>query len=143
MPEIEAAQLAIAREEKGGRSLVGLSAAQYHRGGLIGDFGDLALNATEGLILAQRGETMMTARATSSFGPWLDAMNRNAISPAQLRGSQMVAAGGVAGGPEVHLHIQTMDAKSFLDWGRRGGASQLKQLLNMGIAQYGGLGIRG
>lgn len=141
LPEIQAAQQQIAQEEKGGRSLVALSAAQYHTGGLINDFGDLALNSTEGFILAQRGERMMTAAASSTHGPLLDAMNSGAIPPAMLRGSRAVPASAGAVG-EVHLHIDALDAQSFEDWGRRGGSTKIRQMLNQGTGQYGGLGVR-
>ena len=60
MPEIQAAQLQIQQEERGGRSLTAMSAAQYHTGGYINDFGDLATGPDEGFIHAQRGELMLT-----------------------------------------------------------------------------------
>jgi len=141
LPEIQAAQAQLAREEKGNRSLVGLSAAQYHTGGIVNDFGDLALNSAEGFILAKRGETMMTAAATSSYAPMLHAMNNGAITPAMLRGSQMVPAGAGAGGG-APIYISAWDAQSVQQWLARGGATQIRQGSNMATSQYGGKGVR-
>lgn len=140
LPEIQAAQAQLAQEEKGGRSLVSLSAAQYHTGGMIGDFGDLGLNSSEGLILAQRGEMMMTAAAASSFAPALHAMNSGALSPGMLRGSQMVPASSASAAAPIQ--ITAWDGKSVDTWLRNGGATKIRQAQNMGTMQYGGLGMR-
>ena len=140
VPEIQAAQIQLNQEEKGGRSLVGMSAAQYHVGGMINDFGDLALNSSEGFILAQRGEMMMTAGAASTYGPTLHGMNSGAISAGALRGNQMVPASSAGGAAPIS--ITAWDAASVQRWLANGGATQLRQGANVATTQYGGKGVR-
>ena len=45
VPEIQAAQATLDRAEKGGRDKISFSAAQFHSGGSISDFGDLWTSA--------------------------------------------------------------------------------------------------
>ena len=49
----------LTREARAGRAQFSMSATQFHDGGMIGDFGDLATSSNEGFIHAMRGEIVM------------------------------------------------------------------------------------
>ncbi len=66
----------MSREGAAGRANVTTTAAQFHGGGSIDDFLDLATSDSEGFIHARQGEYMMHDAAASTNAPWLEAMNR-------------------------------------------------------------------
>ena len=138
--EIQAAQAQLNAEEKAGRSQISVSAAQYHTGGMIGDFGDYGTSDTEGFIHAKAGEFVVHDGAVPGNTALLSAINAGrTITPAAAQGSRMVAASGGSGSQIV---ITAWDGKSVDTWLRNGGATQLRQGLNQATGQYGGVGIR-
>jgi hypothetical protein len=140
LSEIQAAQQQIATEEKNGRSLVGMSAAQYHTGGWIGDFGDYGTSSTEGFIHAKAGEFMVHDGAAAGNGALLQAINSGrSVSPAAAQGSRMVPA-SMGGG--FTIPITAWDGASVDSWLRNGGALRMSQAVNAATGQYGGIGRR-
>lgn len=139
-PEINAALSSIQKQERGGRGAVTMSAAQYHTGGMIGDFGDMATSDTEGFIHAMRNEFVVNPMAAANHAPILQAMNSgvnfaysNTTQPRMPAGS-----GSGAGGTVV---IQALDSKDVATWAKtRGGSRALTAALNQGNGQYSGVG---
>ncbi len=64
VPDITAAEAQIERMENVGRGAVSFSAAQFHAGGTIGDFGDLWTSQTTGFIHAELGEHVLSRAET-------------------------------------------------------------------------------
>jgi hypothetical protein len=139
-PEINAALSSIQKQERGGRGAVTMSAAQYHTGGMIGDFGDMATSDTEGFIHAMRNEFVVNPMAAANHAPILQAMNSgvnfgysSTVQPRMPAGS-----GSGAGGTVV---IQALDSKDVATWAKtRGGSRALTAALNQGNGQYSGVG---
>ncbi len=132
---------------KGGGQFLAKNAAQFHSGGRITGFGDLATSGNEGFIHAMAGETVMNPGATSSHAPMLDAMNSGASS-AEIAAMYLQASsgGGVstgAPGGETHIHVHTLDTKTMTSWLRDGGAQMITQHQNRNAARYSGEGIGG
>ena len=150
VPEVAAVQAKIDAEEKGGRGRLTMSAAQFHQGGLITGFGDLATSGTEGFIHALMGERMMNPIASSTHGPFLDAMNAGhnpaTILTSQMQGAIKSIAGGSttrmgtgAGGNGATLNVSAIDAASFARQLRTGGLGKvIQQHLNGDAGTYGG-----
>lgn len=137
-PEINAVITSLQRQEIGGRSAVTMSAAQFHSGGFINDFGDLGTSDSEGFIHAQIGETVMNPAATAAHAPILAAMNSgtnfgysNSVQPRMPSSSS---------GGQVTLNISALDSKSVAAWARAGGGRTLVAAINQAQRQYAGVG---
>ena len=136
-PEINAALLSIQKQEAAGRSAVTLSAGQYHSGGSIGGFGDLATSDTEGFIHAMRNEFVVQPMAAQAHGPLLNAINAGNVSYSSTVQPRMPAS---ASGGGMTLTIQAMDSKSVAQWAKAGGGRALVSAMNQAQTQYSGVG---
>jgi hypothetical protein len=139
VPEISAAMVQLAAEEKGGRSLVSLNAAQYHTGGMVGDFGDFATGPGEGFAKLLADEYVVHPMAAQAHAPLLSAINAGNVSYSNTVQPRMPASQAQAAAP---ITITAWDGASVDSWLRNGGATKLRQGLNTATAQYGGLGVR-
>jgi hypothetical protein len=136
--EITAAEQKLGTEEKNGRDLVAMSAAQFHTGGMIGGFGDFATSSTEGFIHAKAGEFVVRDGAAAGNTALLHAINSGlSVTPSAAGGSRMVPASSAGGSP---ISIVAWDGKSVDTWLRNGGAMKLRAASNMANGQYGGIG---
>ena len=162
VPEITNAQNQVNREGAAGRANVQMTGAQFHTGGWVDDFLDLATSYNEGFIHAEAGEYMMRSGAAAMNAPWLEAMNRgldmtSAVGALMPRsgGSTIpretgaaanlaYSVGGTIGGPapssagHVHLHVHALDSRDVGRWLRGGGAMQIQTELNRNVARYSG-----
>ena len=152
VPEIQAMRSSrwIAKAAAG-RANVTTTAAQFHGGGWIDDFLDMATSDSEGFIHARQGEYMMHNAAASTNAPWLEAMNRgleltSALAPVLSPGAtpretgaasnlperwrQRIAAGGAASRDLRHLHVHALRPAHVSRWLRSGGAMQIQTELN-------------
>jgi hypothetical protein len=128
--EIKSAQSQLTSEQKAGRSQYGMSAAEFHGGGVVNGFGDYATSGDEGWIHAQRGETVMHTSASEMHGDALGLMlagasrgqmasyyGAQAMQPSYRATMQQGAFGG--GGHTFNngdtYHIRAIDSKSFGD----------------------------
>jgi hypothetical protein len=134
---------------RGGAYAVAASANQFHTGGMVTGFGDLATSGTEGFIHALQYETVMNPAASWSHGSVLDAMNRGA-SPTDVArmylgaGSSGASASAAPSGGDSHnWTVHAIDAKSFRDLLRGGGAAIVKSEVNRFTSVYAGDGISG
>ena len=132
---------------RGGAYAVAASANQFHTGGMVTGFGDLATSGTEGFIHALQYETVMNPAASMSHGSVLDAMNRGA-SPTDVArmylgagSSGASASAAPAGGDSHSWTVHAIDAKSFRDLLRGGGAAVVKSEVNRFTSVYGGDGV--
>lgn len=139
LPEIQAVQASLQKQEIGGRGSLTLSAAQYHTGGFIDDFGDFGTNSNEGFIHAMRDEFVVKPAAAAAHAPILQAMNAganfgysNAVQP------RMPASSG--SGATVNLTVQALDSKSVASWAQGGGGRALVAAINQAQRQYSGVG---
>ena len=139
VPEINIALAQLAAEEKGGRSKVSLSAAQYHTGGMVGGFGDFATGPDEGFAKLLAHEFVVQPMAAQAHAPLLSAINAGNVSYASAVQPRMPASSAQAAAP---ITIQAWDGASVDSWLRNGGATKLRQGINMATGQYGGSGIR-
>jgi hypothetical protein len=128
----------------GGRDYMSRAAVQYHTGGLIDDFGDLAVNSQEGYIKALRGEIMANPTAAANHGPMIHAMNAGA-SAADVVGMYLnQGAKGTSSAPAsgvTHNHtynISTMDAGGVKSWLNNGGTDLIVDGINRRNANYSG-----
>ena len=148
-PEVAAVQAKIDAEEKAGRSKITMSAAQFHSGGLITNFGDFGTSGTEGFIHAMMGERVMNAQASGTHGPLLDAMNAGYNPTSVLSGQTRAAVASIAGGSTTRMGtggggnstpftITALDSQSVQRWLRMGGGKQIQQHLNAAPGLYGG-----
>ena len=113
-PEIMRAQQTLTREQKAGRSQYGMSAAQFHSGGMIGDFGSMGTVGDQGWIHAQQNEFVVQQQAAMSHTQALQLMNSGA-SHGEMADYYGAGGGGfqpAAGGNDVHLHFHTPDPGS-------------------------------
>lgn len=144
VPEIAAVQQTIDQQMRGGRGNIVMSAAQFHTGGRIVGFGDLSTSNTEGFVHAQLGEHVMTPRASSNYGPMLDAMNRgsdvHSIINSYVRGSRQMSSAS-SGGSGGGITIQALDSKSIEYWLRNGGAMQIQKATNGNVERYSGVAL--
>jgi len=131
----------------GGRGSLARSAVQFHSGGTIGGFGDLATSGNEGFIHAMLGETVMTPNATRAHGPALNAMLNGAsssdIAAMYLAGSRPFTSAPSGGDTHHHYSISALDAKSFSSFLKNGGAQTIVKHTNRYASQYAGDGING
>jgi len=161
LPEITNAEAQVTREGRAGRDNVTTTAAQFHGGGWVDDFLDLATSDSEGFIHAREGEYMMHDAAASTNAPWLEAMNRgldltSALAPVLSPGappretgsastylsagggSSTGGRGGASSENHVHLHVHAIDQRDVSRWLRSGGAMQIQTELNRNTARYSG-----
>ncbi len=138
----------IERMARGGAQYTGRAAAEFHSGGLIGGFGDLATTGSEGYIHAMMGEGITNVPATQMHGAAIQKMNDGA-TPADMA-SHFLQAGGAGtraasggGGGDTHLHVHTMDTKTMTTWLRNGGAKMITSAQNAHVATYGGSASNG
>ncbi len=118
-PEIQKYMQTVTREQKAGRSQFGMSAGQFHQGGLVGGFGSMATSSNEGWIHAKRGEVVLNEQAAMSHGDVAMMMNSGA-SRSQI-GDYLGGGGGggvapAAGGDEYHFHLHALDTSTAEDW---------------------------
>lgn len=129
---------------KGGSYAVSMSASQFHSGGDITDFGDLATSPNEGFIHAMLGEAVVNPIAAATHRPAISAMNDGA-SPDDI--AAMYSGGGSgSGGGDTHYHswsINAMDSKSFDSFLRNGAARSIVKATNQYTTKYAGDGISG
>ena len=107
-PDIMNAQQQLTREQKAGRSQYGMNAAEFHGGGVVNGFGDMATSPNEGWAHLQRGETVMHQSASSMHGDALSLMLAGAS-----RGDMASYYGGGSTTPpggDTHLHFHAPDA---------------------------------
>ena len=137
-PEINTVLLQLQKQQSAGRSGITFGAAQYHTGGAIGDFGDLATSDTEGFIHAMKNEFVVNPTAAAAHAPILSAMNNgvNFGYSSQVQ-PRMPASSGGGGGT---IHIQAMDSKSVATWAKTGGGKMLMAAMNQAQSQYSGIG---
>lgn len=133
----------------GGRQYLMRSASQYHSGGVISGFGDLATSGNEGFIHAMLNETVMNPSASALHGNVLSAMNGGAgvsdvaaMYLAQARPSVSMPSAS-SGGDTHHWTVNALDASSFSRFLRDGGAQQIVKHVNRYASQYAGDGING
>jgi hypothetical protein len=136
-PEINAAMQSLQKQQIGGRSAVTLSTGQYHSGGMIDGFGDLATSDTEGFIHARQNEFVVNPMAAQSHAPLLNAINTGNVSYSNSVQPRMPASSG-SGAPVFNLSC--WDAKSVAQWMKAGGARAITSGLNQGQTQYSGVG---
>jgi hypothetical protein len=137
-PEINAALSSLQKQEIGGRSQVTLTAGQYHTGGLVDDFGDLATSDTEGFIHAMRNEFVVQPSMAQAHAPLLNAIQSNNVSYGSSVQPRMPAISG--SGAPVTLTVQALDSKSVAAWAKGGGGLALMSALNQAQRQYSGVG---
>ena len=138
----------ISRLAKAGMAGLKTSAAQFHDGGSITGFGSFATSSTEGFIHAMLGETVMNRNASTNplHAPALAGINSgaDAATLAAHYLSKMTGGGGAGtpAGGDTHHHwdVTTLDAKSFRDMLRDGGAEAISGELNYYTGQYSGAG---
>jgi hypothetical protein len=145
-PEIKKAQSQLTREQKAGRSQYGMSAAQMHYGGPVGDFGSMATTGDQGWIHAQQGEFMVQQRAALPHYQALQMMNSGA--------SQSDMASYYGGGTSsrslpvapssspVNLHFHSHDAKGAYDL-LMDNKHTIREALNSSYAENSGGGDLG
>ncbi len=137
-PEINAAITSLQKQEIGGRGNVTFSAAQFHSGGWVSDFGDLGTSDSEGFIHAMQNEFVMNPMAAAAHAPILQAMNSGTnFAYASTVQPRMPAS---SGGGAVTLNIQALDSKSVATWAKGGGGLALMAALNQAQRQYSGVG---
>jgi hypothetical protein len=138
-PEINLALSTLQKQEIGGRANVTFSAAQFHSGGFINDFGDLATGDSSGFIHAMQNEFVMNPSATAAHAPILTAMNSGTnFAYAPTAQPRLPASSG--GGPNITMKIQAIDSKSVAAWAKGGGGLDLMAALNQAQRQYSGVG---
>ena len=125
VPEIQAAEATLLRAEKGGRDQVSFSAAQFHSGGSISDFGDLWTSPTTGFIHAQLGENVLTPTQMSTLAT----------------GSSSTRMAPASTGSTAQVTIQAWDGASVSRWLRSGGAQQIQAAVNQNTGRYSGVGL--
>ena len=127
-----------------GKDYGATSAVQFHSGGTIRDFGDLATSGSEGFIHAMLGEKVTNPAASSTHGRYIDAMNSGAsesdIAAMYLRNS---SAAGAGGDTHIHqygdVHVSALDSSDFEDYlGSRGGMDVIAKMSNARSGAYGG-----
>jgi len=112
-PEIKAAQTRMTSEQKAGRSQYGMTAAQFHQGGPIRDFGSMATGPDEGWVHAERNEMVLNQQAAMSHGDAAMLMNSGASrrDMASYYGGGSGTAPAQASGGDLHLHVHAIDSK--------------------------------
>lgn len=138
-PEINTVLSSFQKQEIGGRSAITLTGGQYHGGGMIGGFGDLATSDTEGFIHAMRDEFVVNPIAAAAHAPILQAMN-SGTNFAYSNSAQPRMPASAAGGNGPSITVQALDSKSVAQWAKAGGGLALMAALNQAQRQYSGVG---
>jgi hypothetical protein len=164
VPEVSAAQADVDRQEKAGRDKISFSAAQFHSGGRIGDFGDLWTSPSTGFIHAQLGEHVLTPtqltglawgnthsisgiNAGSGMGPAGDALasERQAFRNKHINDpgiyGALAAKIPASGASPVSVTIQAWDGASVDRWLRTGGAQKIQAAVNQNTGRYSGVAL--
>jgi hypothetical protein len=135
--EIATAQTRLTREQIAGRSEFGMSAAQFHSGGIIDGFGSMATSGDEGWVHAKRGEIVMHEQAAATHSVALQAMLAGASHSdmaAYYGGSKRAVA--ASSGP-INLNFNSHDAKGayqlFMD-----NKHHIRAALNQSYAENSG-----
>jgi hypothetical protein len=137
-PEINAVLSSLQKQERGGRSQVTLSAAQFHDGGWTGDYGDLATSDTEGFVHTMANEFVVNPMAAASHAPILQAMN-SGVNFGYSSSVQPRMPAAPSGG-SANITIQAIDSKSVAQWAKAGGGLALMAAMNQANRQYSGVG---
>jgi hypothetical protein len=147
--ELNDVRTQIENEAKGNLQYSGRTAAQFHQGGVISNFGDLGTSSNEGYIHGMLGEGVVNVPAMQMHGAAVPMMNSGA-SASDMAAHYLAAAGagsrGSGAGSVVHQHswnVQALDAKSFGKFLDGGGIQQVIQSTNRHVGNYGGDGIAG
>jgi hypothetical protein len=113
--EISTAQTRLTREQKAGRSEYGMTAAQFHEGGFINNFGSMGTNNGQGWIHAEQGEFVLQQHAAMTHSTAAQLINSGASHSqmASYYGANKapVASGGSS---DVSLHFHSPDAKGAM-----------------------------
>jgi hypothetical protein len=114
--EIHVALAKLTREQKAGRSQYGMSGAQFHSGGMIGDFGSMGTTGDQGWIHAQRNEMVLNQQASLNHYQAAQLINGGATHSDMARyygasstGTTQPAASSSA---DVNMHFHAPDANS-------------------------------
>ncbi|HKV94880.1 MAG TPA: hypothetical protein VJW20_20210 [Candidatus Angelobacter sp.] len=108
--------------ERERRAAIIFGAPQFHDGGVVDVMrASIRRQPNEMLAWLKHGERVMNPGASAKHGRTLDAMN----------------AGQSVGGNHYHFHLNAMDAKSFDQWARQGGAQMMTRALNRYLTQEG------
>ena len=137
-PEVAIVTTALQKQERGGRSAVTMSAAQYHTGGWVGDFGDFGTGDNEGFAKLLRDEFVVQPMAARAHSPLLSAINAGNVSYASTVQPRMPASAG--SGATVNLTIKAIDSQSVAQWAKAGGGRDLVAAINQAQRQYSGVG---
>jgi hypothetical protein len=141
--EIISAQSKMTREARAGRAQYSFSAAQFHTGGEVDSFGNLATSPSEGLVHAEIGDFIVKPNVASKNRSALQAMNagasmdtiaanyRNTMSS---RDAQRSAPGGDR---TVHMNFYSLDSKSVARMFHEN-AHHIRAALNQSYAEYSG-----
>ena len=138
--EIQDVAAQLTREEKAGRSNFTATAAQFHGGGTIGDFGDFGTSGDEGFVHARAGEIMVNPMASHENAGVIHAMNSGKslqqIMEPMMRGTGRT--GGTPGG-ETHHHwnISAIDTKDFVNH-LETAKHHVRRVMNESYSEYGG-----
>jgi hypothetical protein len=143
-PAISSAQANFTREETAGRSQFTASAAQYHTGGAVDNFGNLATSPDEGLVHAKIGEFMVKPNVAARNRSALESLNAGASMDQVAKSYQSTmqsasARSGSGGGRTVNMNFQSLDSKTtarmFMD-----NKHHVRAALNASLAEYSGVG---
>jgi len=137
-PEIDTVLSQLQKQQASGRNAVTLSAAQYHTGGWVDDFGDLGTGGTEGFIHAMQNEFVVNPTAASAHAPILSAMNSGINFGYSSTVHPRMPASSASGG--VNLTIKAWDSKDVATWAKTGGGRSLVAAMNQAQGQYSGTG---
>jgi hypothetical protein len=137
-PEISAAEASLMQQERGGRSQITMSAAQYHSGGWVGGFGDFATGPGEGFAKLLSDEFVVQPMAARAHAPLVQAINAGNVSYARTVQPRMPASGA---GITLNLTVKAIDSQDVAQWARSGGIGRaLESARNMSNRQYSGVG---
>ncbi len=138
-PEIDTVLSQLQKQQAAGRNGITFGAAQYHSGGWVGDFGDLATGPNEGFAKLLAQEFVVNPTAAAAHAPILSAMN-SGVNFGYSSTVQPRMPASSSGGGGATINIQAMDAKSVAAWARSGGGRLLVAATNQAQGQYSGIG---
>jgi len=129
----------------GGRDYMSRSAAQFHEGGDITNFGGLSLGGNEGFIKALLGEKVTNQSASAIHGSAIDMMNDGA-SPSDMADHYLKSTGGAPSqsaqastGDTHNWNVNAIDASSFEKFLTHGGGmTAVARATNRYQSQYAG-----
>jgi hypothetical protein len=102
-------------EAKAGRAQFTMSAAQFHSGGWIHDFGDFSTGGDDGFIHARRGEVVIEPMQAQRNAPIISAIHGGLDLPLLLGGGAQQQRMPAARQVDVTLHFHSPDAKGARD----------------------------